>query len=113
MSHVTPLSLSKECIFHYHTMCFSGLVMLPSLFDMSPDVKRGFEEVLPLQSTQSLVSVSLSQSYGYYIHIIPELCFEFHVIDVGLIMALLRRDYSHQHHLIIWEIVLETKNLVP
>ena len=40
------------------------------------------------------VSVFLSQSYGYYIHIIPELCFEFRVVDVGLIMALLRRDYS-------------------
>ena len=54
------------------------------------------------------VSVSLSQSYGYYIHIIPELCSKFHVVDVGLIMALLQRDYSRQHQLIIWEIVLET-----
>ena len=32
MSHVTPLSLSKECIFHRHTVCLSGLVMLPSVF---------------------------------------------------------------------------------
>ena len=54
------------------------------------------------------VSVSLSQSYGYYIHIIPELCSEFRVVDVGLIMALLRWDYSRWHQLIIWEIVLET-----
>ena len=54
------------------------------------------------------VLVSLSQSYGYYIHIIPELCSKFHVINVGLIMALLQRDYSHQHELIIQEIVLET-----
>ena len=53
------------------------------------------------------VSVSLSQSYGYYIHIIPELCFEFHVVDVGLIMALLQWDYSCRHQLIIQEIVLE------
>ena len=64
--------------------------MLPSLFVVLPDVQRGFEEVLPLQSTQSFVSVFLSQSYGYYIHIIPELCSEFRVVDVGLIMALLR-----------------------
>ena len=54
------------------------------------------------------VSVSLSQSYGYYIHIILELCSEFRVIDVGLIMALLRWDYSRRHQLIIREIVLET-----
>ena len=54
------------------------------------------------------VSVSLIQSYGYYIHIIPELCSEFHVINVGLIMALLRRDYSHWQQLIIEEIVVET-----
>ena len=55
------------------------------------------------------VSVSLSQSYDYYIHIIPELCSEFHVVNVGLIMALLRWDYSRRHQLIIWEIVLEKK----
>ena len=47
------------------------------------------------------VLVLLSQYYGYLIHIIPELCFEFCVIDVGLIMALLRRDYSRRHQLII------------
>ena len=54
------------------------------------------------------LSVSLSQPYGYYIHIIPELRSEFHVVDVGLIMALLRQDYSRRHQLIIEEIVLET-----
>ena len=69
--------------------------MLPSLVVVPPDVQRGFEEVLPLQSTQSFVLVFLIQYYGYYIHIIPELCSEFHVIDVGLIMALLRHDFSH------------------
>ena len=40
------------------------------------------------------VSIYLSHSYGYYVHIIPELCSEFRVVDVGLIMALLQRDYS-------------------
>ena len=93
MSHVTPLSLSKECIVHCYIVCLSRLVMLQSLFVVSPDVQRGFEEVLPLQSTLSFVSVFLSQSYGYYIHIIPKLCSEFRVVDVGLIMALLQRDY--------------------
>ena len=53
------------------------------------------------------VLVSLSQSYGYYIHIILELCSKFHVVDVGVIMAL-QRDYSYRHQLIIQEIVLET-----
>ena len=56
--------------------------------------------------------VILIQSYGYLIHIIPELCSKFRVIDVGFIMALLQRDYSCRHQLIIREIVLET-NLVP
>ena len=89
MSHATPLSVSKECIVHCCTVCLSCSVMLPSLFVMSPNVQRGFEEFLPLQSTQYFVLVFLSQSYGYYIHIIPELCSKFCVVDVGLIMALL------------------------
>ena len=59
------------------------------------------------------MSVLLSQSYGYYIHIIPEPCSKFRVVDVGLIMVLLWRDCSRRHQLIIQEIVLETKYLVP
>ena len=55
----------------------------------------------------TFVSVFLSQSYGYYIHIIRELCSDFCVVDLGLIMALLRWDYSRQHQLIIQEIALE------
>ena len=88
MIHVTPLSLSKECIFHRHTVCLSGLVMLPSLLSCRPMFKgklKKFTSVVKIVS----VSIILSQSYGYYIHIIPELCSEFRVIDVGLIMALL------------------------
>ena len=54
-------------------------------FVMPPDVQREVEEVFSLQSKWSLC-----HSYGYYIHIIPKLCSEFHVINVGLIMALLR-----------------------
>ena len=52
MSHVTPLSLLKECIIHCRIVCLSHLVMLPSIFVMLPDVQSGFEEVLPLQPTQ-------------------------------------------------------------
>ena len=58
------------------------------------------------------MSVLLSQSYGYYIHIIPELCYEFHVVNVGLIMALLRQHYSHRHQLIIQKIVIYSLILV-
>ena len=54
------------------------------------------------------MSVLLSQSCGYIIYNIPELCFEFRVINVVFIMAILRRDYSFQHQLIIQELVLET-----
>ena len=57
-------------------------------FVVPPDVQREVEEVY-LYSQKVSVSVLLSQSYGYYIHVIPELCYEFRVIDVGLIMALL------------------------
>ena len=59
-----------------------------------------------------LFQLALSHSYGYVILKIPELCSKFRVIDVGFIMALLRRDYSCQHQLIIQELVLET-SLVP
>ena len=58
-------------------------------FVVPPNVQREFEDVFPLQSKIVSVSVLLSQSYGYYIQIILELCSKFHVIDVGLIMALL------------------------
>ena len=79
---------------------------------MSPDVQREVEEVFPLYSEGSMCQYFLSQSYGYYIHIIPEVCSEFHVVDVGFVMALLQRDYSYRYHLIIQELVLET-SLVP
>ena len=108
MSHATPLSLSKECVVHCRIVYLSRLVMLPSIFVVPPNVQSGFEEVLPLQSTQSLCQ------YLWVIHmvttftIIQELCSEFHVIDVGLIMAFLGRDHSCWHQLIIRQIVLET-----
>ena len=48
MSHVNPLSLSKECIVHCRIVCLSRSSMLPSIFVVLPDVQRGFEEALPL-----------------------------------------------------------------
>ena len=108
MSHATPLSLSKECIVHCRTVYLSGLVMLPSLLLCRLMLKGKLKKFTSVVKTVSM-SVLLSQSCGYYIHIIPELCSNFHVVDVGLIMALLRRDYARRHQLIIWEIVLETK----
>ena len=83
------LSLSKECIVCRRTVCFSGLVMLPSLVSCCLMLKgklKKFTSVVKIVS----VSVLLSWSYGYLIHIIPELSSELRLIDVGLIMALLR-----------------------
>ena len=94
-----------------HCVFFSFIHAAKS-FVVSPDVQREDEEAF--SSTVKIVSMSvlLSQSYGYYIHIIPELCSKFRVVVVGLIMALLWRHYSCWHQLIIQEIVLEA-SLVP
>ena len=75
------------------------------------DDKSGINIYLCKTKT-TFVSVPLSHSYGYVIYNIPELCCEFRVVNVGFIMALLQRDYSCQHQLIIQELVLET-SLVP
>ena len=107
MSHVTPLSLSKECIVHSRIVCPAGLVMLPSLFLCRPMFKEK-KEVYPCSWNRICVS-TLSQSYGYVIYKILKLCSKFSVIDVGFIMDLLRRDYSYRHQLIIQKLVLETK----
>ena len=100
MSHATSLSLSKECIVQYHTVCLSGLVMLPSLLWCRSMFEGKLKKFTSAVNTV-FVSVLLSQSYGYYIHIILRLCFESRVVDVGLIMGLLRRDYSRRRQLII------------
>ena len=54
MSHVSPLSLSKEWIVHCHTMCLSGLVMLPSLLSCCPMFKVKLKK---FTSTVETVSV--------------------------------------------------------
>ena len=102
MSHVTPLSLSKECIVHCRIVCLSGLVMLPSLLSCRPMFKGKLNNFY-LYSQNSLCVSTFDSIYDYLIHIILELSFEFCVVDVGLIMALLRRDYSCRHQLIIQE----------
>ena len=110
MSQVTPLSLSKECIVHCRIVCLTGLVMLPSL-SLCHAMFKGRKKFTSTVKT-TFVSVSLIQSYGYIIYNILELYSMFCVVDVGFIMALLWRDYSCQHQLIIQELVLET-SLVP
>ena len=80
MSHVTPLSLSKECIVHCHIVSLSRSVMMPSLFlchSMFKGKLKKFTSAVKIVS----VSILLSLSYGYLIHIIPKLCSEFCVID--------------------------------
>ena len=111
MSHVTPLSVSKEGIVQCWIVFLPRRVDAAKYFVLPPDVQREVE-ISPLQSKNPLCQYLLSHSYGYIIYNIPKLCSEFHVVDVGFIMALLRRDYSCRHQLIIQELVLET-NLVP
>ena len=74
---------------------------------MSPDVQQKIES-LPLQSKYPLCQYILSHSHGYIILKIIELCYEFHVVDVGFITAILQRNYSCRHQIIIQELVLET-----
>ena len=92
LSHCVSVSSSHAAKLFCRVACYSK------------GIWRSFTSVVHI----IFVSVYLIQSYGYYIHIIPKLCSEFHVVDVGLIMALLRRDFSRRHQLIIREIVLET-----
>ena len=80
---------------HYVFVSFSHVA---KSFVVLLDVQREVEEAFTFAVKTVSVSVLLSQSYGYYIHIIPELCSQFCVINVGLIMA---PHYSHQHQLII------------
>ena len=110
MSHVTPLSLSKNAL-SIVASCSASSSQCFQVFIVTPDVQREVYS-LPLQPKQPLCQYLLSQSYGYIIYNIPKLFFEFHVMDVGFIMALLQWDYSYRHHLIIQELVLET-SLVP
>ena len=66
-------------------------------------------EFTPTSQKQLFVSVTFESVLWLHHTQIPKLCSEFRVIDVGFIMALLRRDYSCWHQLIIQELVLETK----
>ena len=90
----------KYCIVRCRIVFFLVKSMLPSLRSCRLMFKR--ETVLRVYTcNQNNICVSnLSQSYGYIIYNIPKLFSKFHVIDVGLIMALLRQDYSCRHQLI-------------
>ena len=124
--HVNQLGIHLiSVMIHFHESChsfesfkrmhcpLSHCVSVPSshaakYFCRPTRCSKGIWRIFTSAIYTVFVSVSLSRSYGYYIHIIPKLCFEFRVVDVRLIMALLRQDYSRRHQLIIREIVLET-----
>ena len=56
MSHVTPLSLSKEWIVCHHAMCFFWYSHAAKSFVVSPDVQREVEEVYPCSQNNLCVS---------------------------------------------------------
>ena len=66
MIHATPLSLSKECIVHRHTVCLYGLVMLPKSFVVLSDVQREVEEVY--LCSQNSLRVSTFESVLWLLH---------------------------------------------
>ena len=85
----------KYCIFRCRILLCLIKSMLPSLRSCRLMFKR--ETVLRVYTCSQnnfLCQLLLSHSYGYIILKIPELCSKFCVVDVGFIMALLRRDYS-------------------
>ena len=106
MSHANPLSFFKRM----HCPLSHSVSVLSShaakSFCHAARCSKGIWRSFTSAVYTAFVSISLSHSYGYYIHIFPELCSKFRVVDVGLIMALLRRDFSRRHQLIILEIVL-------
>ena len=90
----------SHCVFVWSSHAANALVV-------SLDVQREFEEVY--LSSQNNLCVSTSESVLWLLHSHhSKTMFRVRVIDVGLIMALLRRDFSYRHQLIIREIVLET-----
>ena len=66
MSHVTPLSLSKECIVHSRIACPSVLVTLPSIFSFRPMFK-GDHKKCRLCSPHS-ICVSIFESFIWLLH---------------------------------------------
>ena len=87
MSHATPLSLSKIAL-SVVTLCSASLSQCCQVFGRAALCSKGklFWEFTPAVKTNFLSQLLLSQSYGYIILKIPELCSEFCVIDVGFIM---------------------------
>ena len=66
MSHVIPLSLSKDCIVHCHIVCQSRLVMLPSLLSCRPMFKGDLKKCR-LCSPHSLC-ISILESFIWLLH---------------------------------------------
>ena len=111
MSHVTPLSLSKECIVHCRIVCLSRSIMLPSLLLCRPMFKGDLKKFY-LCNKHNLC-VSTFESFLWLHHTQNSITlFRFSCHRCGIIMALLQRDCSYRIQLIIQELVLETM-LVP
>ena len=68
MSHVTPLSLSKECIVHRHTVCLSGLVMLPSLLSCCSMFKGKLKKFYLCSQNNLCISTFESDLWLLYSH---------------------------------------------
>ena len=110
-------------VIHFHYSChsfesFKGMHCPPShcvfvwsshaakSFVVPPDVQREVKKVY--LCSQNSLCVSTFESVLWLLHShYSRTMFEFHVVDVGFIMALLQREYSYRHQLIIQEIVLE------
>ena len=110
MSHVTLLSLSNNAL-SIIVLFSTSLSQCCQVYCHATRCSKGSLKFTSAVKT-TFVSVLLSQSDGYIIYNIPELCSKFRVVDVGFIMALLWLDYSCRHQLKIQELFLET-SLVP
>ena len=108
MSHVTPLSLSKNAL-SIVSLCSASSSQCCQVFCRVAFCSKGklFWEFTPVVKTNFLSQLLLSQSYGYIRFKILEICSKFCVVDVGFIMALLQWYYSYRHQLIIQELVSE------
>ena len=76
-------------------------------FVVPPDVQREVEKVYLCSQNSLCVSTFESVLWLPHSQYHSRTLFWVHVVDAGFIMALLWRDYSCRHQLIIQEIVLE------
>ena len=111
MSHVTPLSLSKNSS-PIIALC-PGIFLVNSMLPSLQPCRSMFKGNLCWEFSSTFKTTFVSDTFKsilWLLHTqIPKICSEFRVIDLGFIMTLLRRDYSCRLQLILWELFLETK----